>query len=54
MTGHKAEFAVGGSKEAEPFTGDSFEVGKVCLLSAAGLMAVATGVYMLFQRKRES
>ena len=54
LTGHKAEFAVGGSKEAEPFTGDSFKVGKVCLLSAAGLMAVATGVYMLFQRKRES
>ena len=53
-TGFKAEIATGGSRDAEPFTGDSLEVGKVCLFSAAGIAAILAGIYVMLQRKRES
>ena len=54
LTGHKAEVAVGGSRDAEPFTGDLLAIGKVCLFGVAGLGAAVAGVYMMLQRKKES
>ena len=49
MTAHKAEIASGGSRDAEPFTGDLIKVGTVCLFSVVALVA---GVYMVLQRKK--
>ena len=54
LTDHKAEIAVGGSRDAEPFTGDLLEIGKVCLFSVAGIAAIVAGIYVMSQRKKES
>ncbi len=54
ITDHKVETAVGGSRDAEPFTGDLFAIGGVCLFGTAVLAAFVAGIYAMLQRKKES
>ena len=54
LTDHKAETAVGGSRDPEPFTGDLLEIGKVCLFGTVGIAAIIAGIYVMLQRKKES
>ena len=53
-TGLKAEMAVGGSKDPEPFTGDLLKVGRICLYSTATIAAIVAGIYVILQRKKQS
>ena len=53
-TGLKAEMAVGGSKDPEPFTGDLLKAGRICLYSTATIAAIVAGLYVILQRKKQS
>ena len=53
-TGFKAEIATGGSRDAEPFTGDFLSVGSACLFGATAITALVACIYMVLQRKKES
>lgn len=50
----RAELAVCGSKDAEPFTGDLLEVRRICLFGTVAIVALLTSVYILLKRKKES
>ncbi len=54
ITDHKVGMAVGGSRDAEPFTGDLLKIGGACLFGTATLAAVVAGIYVMLQRKKES
>ena len=53
LTDYSSETAVGGSRDAEPFTGDLLALGKVCLLASATVIALGAGMYIMLRRKRE-
>ena len=53
-TGFKAQIATGGSRDAEPFTGDLLNTGIACAFGVAAIMALVAGFYIMSQRKRES
>ena len=53
-TGFKAQIATGGSRDAEPFTGDLFNTGITCVFGVAAIMALVAGFYIMSQRKKES
>ena len=50
----RAELAVCGSKDAEPFTGDLLEDRRICLFGTVAIVALLTSVYILLKRKKES